>query len=239
MDCRTEHFQEYRTNVGGYQNAEESRVTTCHITDPTGEQWGVNKEGRVEWFNGALGAGFTAYSLLYGVVAGTDQIVALNPNGGSLVVGTAEAWLAQEIEWGVGAEALAASAAALAGVPVAVALAALAATLDPQGRHTAGMNKPEPTREWEGTQPSYWKRFWKHVDEYDIKMNGNTKGNGSGSLDTQGETSPANPDPNDNRPRYEKSEKHGKQQRGNASPAPTNGQSTLGQCKLSQHHRVG
>ncbi|MEO7659497.1 MAG: hypothetical protein ABIV48_07770, partial [Pyrinomonadaceae bacterium] len=62
-----------------------------------------------------------------------------------------------------------------------------------------------------------------------------------------GESSPADPnsvkpDPDDNKPRYEESPKHGKAQRGNAAAAPTNGQSTLNsstQVRSTSPRRVG
>jgi RHS repeat-associated protein len=163
-----------------------------NITDPTGEQWGVNGN-TIQWFDGALGAGFTAYNLLYGVIQGTNQMVALNPNGGYVEVASAAAWLTQEVAWGGTAATLSAGAAALAGVPIAVAALALAEILDPAGRWRTGMNTPEPVREFAGTKQSYWNEFTAAMSK--------GKESTASSGNTQSQTpDTAKPNPEDNMP---------------------------------------
>jgi RHS repeat-associated protein len=176
-------------------------------TDPTGEIWG-SKDGKVQWFDtedAMKAAGFSAYNLLYGYRLDangnpTNQLVALNATTGAAVnVASAAAWLSQQVAWGATAEMLAAGAAALSGVPVAAAMLALQQVLDPTGRYSDGLNLPEPVREARGINPNYWEEFL-------VKMS-KSKSNeaNSSSANTQGETTPATPDPNDNRPNQSQS----------------------------------
>jgi hypothetical protein len=148
-------------------------------TDPTGEIWG-SKDGAVQWFDtedAMKAAGFAAYTLLYAFRAGTNQMVALNATSNVAInVASAAEWLSQQVSWGATAEMLAPGAAALAGVPVAVAALALGDALDPAGRWRTGLNMPEPAREWAGTKPSYWNEFLDAVKgrNSQVIMNENT-----------------------------------------------------------------
>lgn len=167
-----------------------------NITDPTGLIWGINKStGEVRWFPGDLEDGFTEYNLLYGYRRDangniTNQMVALNAITGAVEnVASAAAWLSQEISWGATAELLAPGAAALAGVPVAAAAAALGDVLDPAGRYREGLNLPEPVREAKGIRQSYWEEF--------IQKMSKTNESNPTSANIQGESSPANPNPDD------------------------------------------
>ena len=168
-----------------------------NITDPTGEIWG-SKDGTVQWFDtedAMKAAGFTAYTLLYAFRTGTNQMVALNANANVAVnVASAAAWLSQQVSWGATAQMLASGAAALAGVPVAAAALALGEILDPAGRYRTGQNLPEPVRDFAGTKQSYWEDFLTAMSK--------SKSNEASppSANMQGETSPANPDPEDNKP---------------------------------------
>ena len=169
-----------------------------NITDPTGEIWGV-KNGIVNWYADGdvmAAAGATEYTLLYAFrLDGTGQMVALNPYANAVAnVASAAAWLSTEIAWGATAELLAAGAAALAGVPVAVAAIALADALDPKGRWRTGLNLPEPVRDAKGMSKSYWDDFLGALSK--------AKSNESdpSSVNIEGETTPANPDPEDSKP---------------------------------------
>jgi hypothetical protein len=55
------------------------------------------------------------------------------------------------------------------------------------------MNMPEPAREWAGTKQSYWNEFMMAMSK------GQSEASPS-SANMQGETTPATPDPNDNKP---------------------------------------
>jgi RHS repeat-associated protein len=168
-----------------------------NITDPTGEIWGV-KDGTVQWFDtedAMKAAGSTAYTLLYAFRTGTNQMVALNANANVAVnVASAAQWLSQQVSWGATAEILAPGAAALAGVPVAAAALALGEILDPAGRYRTGQNLPEPVRDFAGTKQSYWDEFLTALSKRQTNESTPT------SINTQWETTPATPDPNDNKP---------------------------------------
>lgn len=173
-----------------------------NITDPTGKQYGINSAGTVQWFAGDLGTGFTPYNLLYGYIAGTTQMVALSPTGGAPVnVASAAEWLSQEIAWGGTAVTLAEGASALAGgIGTVAAMVALKAAIDPTGRYDDSAYYPEPVREAKGMQQSYWNAFLKKADENHLMMSNGQSDSSSSSANMQGQTTPANPDPNDNKP---------------------------------------
>ena len=202
-----------------------------NITDPTGEIWGVS--GTIQWFDDedAMKAkGFTAYKALVGMVG--NQLVALNPNANSYVsvAGAAEA-VEQLVKWGAAGEAVVESGAVLGVSSTAVAILALG-TLAPAD---AIDNRPEPVMGYSmsKSQLDYY---------YKLLENSNSQGSAGSPSNTQGESSPASPNPEDNKPRYEQNPKHGRQQRGNVSPAPTNGQDALDrsvQVRSTSPRRVG
>jgi hypothetical protein len=207
-----------------------------NITDPTGEIWGQSGNS-IQWFadEAAMAAkNFTAVTAFVGYIAGTNQLVALNPNANAITE-VADAAAAIRALAGMGAAAGALTAAAEALLP-AVAAAGLTAAFIYNAQH------PEQQRIY--GCPAYNDCPVNGEQALLNKMmNSNSEGgSNSSSANTQGTTSSANPDPNDNQPRYEKSDKHGKQQRGNAAPAPTNGQSTLDrsvQVRQTSPRRVG
>jgi hypothetical protein len=74
---------------------------------------------------------------------------------------------------------------------------------------------------------------------YKLLENSNSQGSVGSPSNTQGESSPANPEPNDNKPLYNLVDKDIPQRLGNA---PTNGQATLDrsvQVKPTSPRRVG
>jgi len=95
-------------------------------TDPTGEQYGINDAGRIEWFNGALGKGFRPYDALVAQITGTNQLVVLSATGG-VPTPVANAGEALRLLIGSGAAAAALEASAIALGVTVVAAAGLAA----------------------------------------------------------------------------------------------------------------
>jgi RHS repeat-associated protein len=183
-----------------------------NIIDPTGESWGV-KDGNVKWFAGDPTDGYEPYNLLYGYIAGTNQMVALNAMTGAVVnVASAGQWLSQQVSWGATAEMLAPGAAALAGVPIAVASMALADALDPAGRWRTGLNLPEPVREARGMSQSYWNEFLSNVNKNSqVLMNENTSEGNSDSADA------AKPNQKDNEPTDHAKQRRQEARSGNAN----------------------
>jgi hypothetical protein len=207
-----------------------------NITDPTGLGWGV-LDNKLKWFDGDPTGGYTPYDSLVGVMEGTNQLVVLSATSSMTtpVANPAEALRLIGRAVGVGAAAFGASALGL-GIPVAIAAAYIAAVVYSPGQVDATMDDCMACGRY---IQNHVNMVNSKADELEQQINQ--------SSSWKGETSPADPnsvkpDPDDNKPRYEQSPKHGKNQRGNVAPAPTNGQSTLDssvQVRSTSPRRVG
>jgi RHS repeat-associated protein len=213
-----------------------------NITDPTGEMWGVSGTS-IQWFDtedAMKKAGFTAYSALVAVIAGTNQMVALNPNANAYVqVAGATAAIEQLAGWGASAESIAASGAVTgigAGAAIAIAMAYVETYLP---ENFVIDNRPEPVMGY-----SMSKRQREYFEQLANTMS-RIKGNEANSPALSGESSPADPnsvkpDPDDNKPTYEPNPKHGNTDRSNVSRQPTNGPDVLERSvEVNSRTRVG
>jgi RHS repeat-associated protein len=173
-----------------------------NFTDPTGEMWGVSGTS-IQWFDtkdAMRKAGFTAYSALVAVIAGTNQMVALNPNAKSYVqVAGATAAIEQLAGWGAFAEAIAASGAVTgigAGAAIAIAMAYVETYLP---ENFVIDNRPEQVMGY-----SMSKRQREYFEQLANQMS-KIKGNEANPSAASGESTPADPNaskpnPEDNKP---------------------------------------
>ncbi|MBK8811930.1 MAG: hypothetical protein IPN69_14535 [Acidobacteria bacterium] len=185
-------------------------------TDPTGEQYGINDAGRIEWFNGALGKGFRPYDALVAQITGTNQLVVLSATGG-VPTPVANAGEALRLLIGSGAAAAALEASAIALGVTAVAAAGLAAAyVCYQNQASCGGSAVNqtgapgiPMRDLINMQRYFYGKdaVPSPFDYFDAQgniqsqymMNGNTsESDSNSSANTQGDA--ATPDPDDNKP---------------------------------------
>lgn len=198
-----------------------------NITDPTGLGWG-ELNGTVRWFPDDAArdaAGFGAYVAQVAWSQDGRTMFALNAvTGAAVQVQTAAEVFRQLATWGAGAGAIGATASAL-GLPIATGVALTAAYVAIMTSGSApdagGFDGPAIGRYTINNQLMMQNK----ADELAKQVNQSSTWKG-------GESSPADPnsvkpDPDDNKPTYEPNPKHGKQQQGNVSPEPTNGQAAL------------
>ena len=208
-----------------------------NMNDPTGEIWGQSGNS-LQWFDtedAMKKAGFSAYD---GPMIGMrgDQMYALSATTGAAVaVNSASQLLGQLAAWGATSAAIE-SAALTLGVAAPLALAYVAAVKYSPGQVDATM---DDCMSCGRMIQNHVNMMNKKADELAAQVNAQAKAN---SQSTPADPNSRKPDPDDNKPRYEQSPKHGKSQRGNVAPAPTNGQATLDtsvQVRSTSPRRVG
>ena len=202
------------------------------ITDPTGELWGVSGT-TIQWFDTEAEMkekGFDLYKALVAYRPGTNQLVVLSETSATAVnVANGVEALKALVTAGVSTGAIVASAEALG---IALSGAGLGAA-NVAGGIGAGFNQMQ--------QGSYWaegildipgaREFRLNLESQILQMAG-TGSSDSSPTNTQGETSPADPNsvkpnPDDNKPVYEPNPKHGKTDKGKVSREPSDGSGVL------------
>lgn len=165
-----------------------------NISDPTGEVWG-ELNGAVQWFGTAAqmaALGFHPYTSLIARISGTNQLVVLNPNAGQVArISDSLQAVRQLVAWGVEAGVVAEFAVefAVPAAAVGVAIAGYYAAEDSLD------GRPEAVRDFKMAK---WQE--KYIDRVLSKMNEANAESGQSSANTEGESSPANPDPEKNQP---------------------------------------
>ena len=181
-----------------------------NITDPTGEGWG-EKDGYLKYFAGDPTDGYTSYASLVGQVNG--QLVVLNAGAATYEFVTNNAAAIRTIAgYGVDAAVISASAGAL-GITAAEASVALAGVGTVGALAYIELNNPQlPQVSCIGASGCQAQAITDAINQiFGFKRNpliehnqlwmNNAVGDGDNpASNLQGETSPANPDPNENKP---------------------------------------